>query len=375
MSVSTNRGPAVYRAGDKPLAIDLFCGLGGWTDGLLAEGYDVIGFDIERHEYGDERYPARLVIQDVLTLHGSQFREAALIVASPPCQAYSYREMPWKRAKALPPPDNSLFEACFRIQREACEAAGHHIPLVVENVRGAQPWVGRSRWNFGSFHLWGDVPALMPPKTKAGGHKQPGLSGPRARLRRCVVPGRCRTPRIEVASAQARKRDDREDPAAAVKAHRSRVPPRIHSGVTMYRLTKLAADGTDLPADATGHKAVRLRHHLLATPIVWTSFHSPKELNWKQAAKYADKLDTNGWSWRLPTVEEALFLPNRAKYPVLDKKYFPDFAGYEWIWTSTVDAESPAIYALGVNLGYGCLANRDFQTVGFRVRAVRVGPP
>jgi hypothetical protein len=70
--------------------------------------------------------------------------------------------MPWKRAKALPPPSNELFDACFRIQREACEAAGHHIPLVVENVRGAIPWVGRSRWNFGSFHLWGDVPALMP---------------------------------------------------------------------------------------------------------------------------------------------------------------------------------------------------------------------
>jgi len=146
----------------RPLAIDLFCGLGGWTSGLLAEGYDVIGFDIERHVYGEHRYPAQLVIQDVLTLHGSQFRDAALIVASPPCQAYSYRAMPWKRAKALPPPDNSLFDACFRIQREAIEAAGHHIPLVVENVRGAQPWVGRARWNFGSFYLWGDVPALMP---------------------------------------------------------------------------------------------------------------------------------------------------------------------------------------------------------------------
>src|SRR4029077_17509804 len=70
--------------------------------------------------------------------------------------------MPWKRAKALPPPDNTLFEACFRIQREAIEVAGHHIPLIVENVRGAQPWVGRARWNFGSFYLWGDVPALMP---------------------------------------------------------------------------------------------------------------------------------------------------------------------------------------------------------------------
>jgi hypothetical protein len=56
----------------------------------------------------------------------------------------------------------ALFDACFRIQREASEAAGHHVPMVVENVRGAIPWVGRSRWNFGSFHLWGDVPALMP---------------------------------------------------------------------------------------------------------------------------------------------------------------------------------------------------------------------
>ena len=150
----------------RPLAIDLFCGLGGWTEGLLAEGYEVIGFDIEQHVYGEHRYPAQLVLQDVRTLHGRQFKDAALIVASPPCQAYSWRAMPWKRAKALPPPSNELFEACFRIQREASEAAGHYVPLVVENVRGAQPYVGRSRWNFGSFHLWGDVPALMP-MTKA----------------------------------------------------------------------------------------------------------------------------------------------------------------------------------------------------------------
>ena len=85
----------------KPLAIDLFCGLGGWTEGLLAEGYHVIGFDIERHHYGDAKYPAQLVLQDVLTLHGSQFKDAALIVASPPCQEYSYMAMPWSRAQAI----------------------------------------------------------------------------------------------------------------------------------------------------------------------------------------------------------------------------------------------------------------------------------
>jgi len=139
------------------LAIDLFCGLGGWAEGLLAEGYTVIGFDIERRPY-----PAQLVLQDVTTLHGSQFRNADLIVASPPCQEYSYRAMPWKRAKALPPPDNTLFDACWRIQREASEAAGRHIPMVVENVNGAQKWVGKARWHFGSYYLWGDVPALMP---------------------------------------------------------------------------------------------------------------------------------------------------------------------------------------------------------------------
>jgi hypothetical protein len=166
----------------KPLAIDLFCGIGGWTEGVLAEGYEVVGFDIERHEYGDHRYPAQLVVQDVLTLHGSQFRGASLIVASPPCTEYSYRAMPWKRAKALPPPDNTLFKACFRIQREACEAAGHHIPLVVENVRGAQKWVGRARWNYGSFYLWGDVPALMPmirPRQKAPAGTRWFNDGPR----------------------------------------------------------------------------------------------------------------------------------------------------------------------------------------------------
>ena len=171
-----------------PLAIDLFCGLGGWTEGLLAEGYEVIGFDIERHEYGDEKYPATLVVQDVLTLHGSQFKDADLIVASPPCQEYSYMAMPWslakeKRDKIKADPTEwlrltTLFDACFRIQREACEAAGRHIPMVVENVRGANEWVGRSRWNFGSFHLWGDVPALMPAAVKAQKFNPDGTAHP-----------------------------------------------------------------------------------------------------------------------------------------------------------------------------------------------------
>jgi hypothetical protein len=167
----------------------------------------VIGFDVERHDYGTGGYPGQLVLQNVLTLHGSQFRDATCIVASPPCQEFSYMAMPWTRAKqikrGLRGEDDfpkgytgshtiaeltALLNECFRIQREACEATCHcecwrckrrghcvrcdgycntgtyarHIPLVVENVKGAQPWVGRAAWHFGSFYLWGDVPALMP---------------------------------------------------------------------------------------------------------------------------------------------------------------------------------------------------------------------
>ena len=156
---------------------DLCCGLGGATEGFLAEGWDCIGVDIERHQYGDNSYPAQLWIQDLLTISGAQLRDANFLWASVPCQFFSYTAMPWSKAKALAAKvradpvllekELALFNACFRIQREACEAAGRHIPMVLENVKGAQPWVGRARWSFGSFYLWGDVPALMPITVRA----------------------------------------------------------------------------------------------------------------------------------------------------------------------------------------------------------------
>lgn len=35
----------------KPLALDLCCGKGGWTLGLVAAGWDVIGFDVKDWGY------------------------------------------------------------------------------------------------------------------------------------------------------------------------------------------------------------------------------------------------------------------------------------------------------------------------------------
>lgn len=162
----------------KPIVFDLYAGLGGWSEAFIADGYRAIGFDIEKHDYGTGGYPGELVLCDVRSLTGAelvkQYGVPSVIVASPPCQAFSYMAMPWSKAKAkrkailedktgkLRTELTELFNQCFRIQREVIAACGHHVPMVVENVRGAQKWVGRSAWNFGSFHLWGDVPALMP---------------------------------------------------------------------------------------------------------------------------------------------------------------------------------------------------------------------
>lgn len=136
--------------------------------------------------------------------------------------------------------------------------------------------------------------------------------------------------------------------------------------------TKLAADGSDLPADATDHQAVRIEHSALVLPLIVTAHHAPEEMSWKAARKWAESLHTNGWSWRLPTVEEAMFIPDRSKYPSIDKAFFPDFEGYEWIWTSTPDAEDPSGYAWFVTLRYG-FVGRYYQANRYHVRAVRAG--
>lgn len=136
----------------KPLAIDLCCGLGGWTIGLMEAGFQVIGFDIV---YFAE-YPGELVIQDIRTLSGIRFRKATLLVASPPCQQFSRHDQPWTRKYNPPPPDLSIVQACWRIAKEA------EAPIVLENVRGAQKFIGRANAHYGSQYLWGDVPALLP---------------------------------------------------------------------------------------------------------------------------------------------------------------------------------------------------------------------
>lgn len=71
-----------------------------------------------------------------------------------------------------------LVERCFLI------AGLLRCPIVLENVRTAQRWFGRSHMNCGPFHLWGHIPAILP---VFDGRKKESYGG-RQKAERAKVP-------------------------------------------------------------------------------------------------------------------------------------------------------------------------------------------
>jgi len=137
----------------KPIVLDLCCGLGGWSGGFIAEGWDAVGVDLADFS---KSYPGRFIQADLLAWHGWREIDFSMVVASPPCEEFSRWTMPWTRAKNPPWPSLCLWRRCEDIAR------WKKVPLILENVRGAQSFVTRSKNHCGPFHLWGDVPAILP---------------------------------------------------------------------------------------------------------------------------------------------------------------------------------------------------------------------
>lgn len=148
--------------------------------------------------------------------------------------------------------------------------------------------------------------------------------------------------------------------------------------------TKLAADGSDLPADhsnegADKHLAVRVDHPLLAKPLIVAAYRAGTDVTFADAQTLAAAHSAYGWQWRAPHVEEAFLIADRTNPKCrLDKNFFPDAERWEYTWTATPDAEleedddAPSGYAWGVDLSYG-YSSRGGQSNRSRVRAVRAG--
>lgn len=145
--------------------------------------------------------------------------------------------------------------------------------------------------------------------------------------------------------------------------------------------TKLAANGTDLPADHPNygpdkHLAVRVtRADIPGWSLIVSAYRCGERATFNNAQAQAAAHEAYGWKWRAPTVEELFLVADRSRPEVgMDTNFFPDAEGYEFTWSADVDATSPSGYAWFVNLGFG-FSFWSGQSFRYHVRAVRAGQP
>ena len=153
--------------------LDLCSGTGGWVHPWREADHEVLTLDI------DPRFGCDLTM-DVRDLRPAMLPWVPDIVfASPPCQEFSRHSQPWTRKENPPDPDLSLVTACIYIGVQSTI-------FVLENVRGAIPWLGPHRWRWGPFFLWGNFPVPGPSMPKA--YKKPDAGVKDRPILRAAIP-------------------------------------------------------------------------------------------------------------------------------------------------------------------------------------------
>jgi hypothetical protein len=127
------------------IVLDICCGLGGFGQAFRDRGHKVYGLDI---------VPPADVIADARAL---PFRDGCApdaLIASPPCTEFSRESMPWCRTGKAP--DMSIMRGCL-------DAVKRLKPRfwVIENVRGARPYMPLPVMKVGSRYLWGHFPLIL----------------------------------------------------------------------------------------------------------------------------------------------------------------------------------------------------------------------
>jgi DNA (cytosine-5)-methyltransferase 1 len=116
----------------RPRLLDLFCGAGGAAMGYYRAGFDVVGVDINPQP----NYPFEFHQADALTFPLDGFDA---VHASPPCQAYTRKEVTWGRKTRSVPmfwePEPIQHPRLLPATRDRLEAEG--VAFVIENVPGA----------------------------------------------------------------------------------------------------------------------------------------------------------------------------------------------------------------------------------------------
>lgn len=129
------------------LMLDLCCGLKGASQAMRDRGWQVVTLDIDPQFNPD-------IVADLRewSWHGDC---PDLIWISPPCTEFARESMPW--CKTGNQPDLSIVNAAQRLVQEIGGL------WVIENVRGAQPYLGPAQQIHGPFYLWTNLPPIGKP--------------------------------------------------------------------------------------------------------------------------------------------------------------------------------------------------------------------
>lgn len=129
--------------------LDCGAGLGGASAAMRARGWLVKTLDIDP-KFGTD------IVADLRTYHYTGPR-LDLLWVSAPCDEFAREFMPWSRTGKAPDP--SIVQGGRRLIAE-CQPRYY----VIENVVGAQWWIGKSDQHVGPFHLWTNLPPIGKPK-------------------------------------------------------------------------------------------------------------------------------------------------------------------------------------------------------------------
>lgn len=145
-------------------ALDLFCGLGGWSKGLKSQNFDVMGVDIV-----DVGYPYEIILADVTDINGHDFASYDLIVGSPPCRDFSRITAVGKHRWQEPPdPQRGLLlvTAFLRVVKEAKPTIwlmenSYRLAPLLEATIGLKPRMVVNLARGMKRAFWGDFPLFL----------------------------------------------------------------------------------------------------------------------------------------------------------------------------------------------------------------------
>lgn len=161
--------------------LDCFCGLGGTSEGFLAEGFTVHGIEINPEiakicfDTLNVKYPNKITVEvaDMITLKGENFRGYDVVWGSPPCRDFTHIGRIYGKTWKNPPNPQKGLELVSCFLKFAKDAKPSF--WVMENVMLLTKYlelkpmfisyitVGKN--GQGKKHaFWGNVPAFLLPK-------------------------------------------------------------------------------------------------------------------------------------------------------------------------------------------------------------------